>query len=424
MDIDKEYELLKKLNFERISGTDSEQQACYLIKDELKKSGIKSSIEEFDVVRNQVHKVKFEVLEPYQMVYEATAYMGCINTTKEGLICDLAYFESDTEVSRKRVEGKIALVNGYLNMKTFKALMEANAKGFITFNGDVDQKENDLDPRELRSVLQEFGNVPGVNLKVHDAMELIEKRASKVKIVVDQEMIHTKSYNLICDFNYGSEDLVAVTAHYDSVPNSKGVYDNATGSVCLYAMALKLKDLKLKHNVRLIWCGSEERGLLGSKAYVKDHCNELENIKLSVNIDMIGSIMGKRIAVSTADMSLVHFIDYYAKMKGYPLESKQGVYSSDSTPFADMGVPAVSFARCTAPGTGRIHCRFDVIEHLSKHMLEEDTQFIFEFVKDMANAYVIPLIREIPDNMKEELDKYLGRDLLKKDNEKKDDQAC
>lgn len=417
MNINKEYELLNRLYFERLGGTEEELKACEMIADELKALGLDSRIEAFDVVRNTVQKVKFEVTEPYHKVYEATAYMGCVNT--EGLSAELAYFESDTAVSRENVKGKIALVNGYLGMKTFKALCEAHAVGFITYNGDVDQEENDLDPRELRKTVQEFGNIPGVNIRIHDAMELIENQASHVNIVIEQTMQDKQSHNLICDIKGESDDWIVCTAHYDSVPNSRGAYDNATGSVCLYSIAEELKDKPLKHNVRLIWCGSEERGLLGSKAYVKDHKDELEQIKLVVNVDMIGSILGKRIAVSTADMSLVNYIDYYAKMVGYPLESSQGVYSSDSTPFADAGVPAISFARDSG-NAARIHCRFDVMEHLSKKMLEEDTEFILKFVEAMANAYVIPVVREMPDNMKEELDKYLGRNLLKKEKEKKE----
>lgn len=412
MFIEKEYELLEKLYFERIGGTESELKACNLIKDELSKIGLESHIEAFDVSRNNVEKVSFEVVYPYQKIYEATAYMGCTNT--EAFEGELAYFESDTEVSRKNVEGKIALINGYMNMKTYKAINEAKAIGFITFNGDIDQKENDLDPRELRAQLQEFGNIPGINIRVNDAMELVELHAAKVKITIQQEMFTTQSHNLICDLKGTSNDWIVCTAHYDSVPHSKGAYDNATGSVCLYALANELKEINLNHNVRFIWCGSEERGLLGSKAYVKDHKDEMDQIKLVVNVDMIGSTMGRRIAVSTADLSLVNFIDYYAKIKGFPLESSQDVYSSDSTPFADAGVPAVSFARITPQGAGKIHCRFDVLEHLSKRMLEEDTDFILKFVLEMANAYVIPVIREIPENMKKELDKYLGRTLTNK----------
>lgn len=415
MNISKEYELLNQLYFERISGTESELKACRIIADELTKIGLESRIEAFDVVRNTVQKVKFEVTEPFRKIYEATAYMGCVNA--DGLSAELAYFESDTPVSRKNAEGRIALVNGYLGMNKFKALCEAHAIGFITYNGDIDREENDLDPRELRESSQVFGNMPGVNIRIQDAIELIERQATHVKLTVEQTMQDEKSHNLICEIKGESEDWIVCCAHYDSVPNSKGAYDNATGAVCLYSIAEELKDRHLKHNIRFIWCGSEERGLLGSKAYVKDHGEELEHIKLVVNVDMLGSVLGNRIAVSTADMSLVHYIDYYARVEGYPLESSQGVYSSDSTPFADAGVPAVSFARGSA-GTARIHCRFDVMEHLSQRILGEDTEFILKFVETMANAYVIPVVREMPDNMKEELDKYLGRDLLKKEEKK------
>ena len=413
----KEYKLLEKLYFERIGGTDKELEACHIIQDELKQLGLESYIEDFDVVTNHVSKVSLEVLKPYQKTYEATAYMGCVNT--QGLVGELCYFESDNAVSKKQVCGKIALVNGYLGMKSFKAISEAKAVGFITYNGNIDREENDLDPRELRESLQEFGNLPGVNIRVEDAMEMVAKGASEVRIVVEQTIEKVSSHNLICDITKESEDMIVCTAHYDSVPHSKGAYDNATGSVCLYGLAKELKDKKLAHNLRLIWCGSEERGLLGSKAYVAAHQEEMENIKLCVNVDMIGSIMGRRIAVCTSDMSLVHYMDYFGKIKGFPIEVSQGVYSSDSTPFADNGVPAVSFARITSPGTGEIHSRYDVMEHLSESMLLQDTSFICEFVSEMANSFVIPIPKEIPDNMKEEIDKYYGRDLKKKEEEDK-----
>lgn len=413
----KEYKLLEKLYFERIGGTDKELEACHIIQDELKQLGLESRIEPFDVVTNHVSKVSLEVLKPYQKTYEATAYMGCVNT--QGLVGELCYFESDNAVSKKQVCGKIALVNGYLGMKTFKAITEAKAVGFITYNGNIDREENDLDPRELRESLQEFGNLPGVNIRVEDAMEMVAKGASEVRIVVEQTIEKVSSHNLICDITKESEDMIVCTAHYDSVPHSKGAYDNATGSVCLYGLAKELKDKKLAHNLRLIWCGSEERGLLGSKAYVAAHQDDMDQIKLCVNVDMVGSIMGRRIAVCTSDMSLVHYMDYFGKIKGFPIEVSQGVYSSDSTPFADNGVPAVSFARITSPGTGEIHSRYDVMEHLSESMLLQDTSFICEFVSEMANSFVIPIPKEIPDNMKEEIDKYYGRDLKKKEEEDK-----
>ena len=98
---EKEYELLKKLYFERIGGTDKELEACHIIQDELKQLGLESHIEAFDVTQNHVSKVLLEVLKPYQKTYEASAYSGCVNT--DGLVGEVSYFESDNAVSRKQV---------------------------------------------------------------------------------------------------------------------------------------------------------------------------------------------------------------------------------------------------------------------------------------------------------------------------------
>lgn len=412
----KEYELLEKLYFERIGGTADELKACHIIQDELKAIGLDSTIESFEVVKNEVSQVVFEVLEPYHKTYEATAYSDCANT--DGLECELYYFEADNEVCKREVKGKIALVNGYLGMKVYKSICEAGAKGFITFNGDIDLAVNDLDPRELRKPLHTFGVLPGVNIRVEDAMEIVDKHATKVRIVTKQTVSTSLSHNLICDIKGESDDVLVMSAHYDSVPHSKGAYDNGTGSVALYAIADELKDKQLKHTVRFIWCGSEERGLLGSKAYVADHKDELDAIKLCINIDMIGNTMGSRHAVCTSEEAFVHYLDYHGKMNGFPIQVTQGVYSSDSTPFADAGIPSVSFARWATRGTGEIHSRYDVIEHISERMLGEDTEYICKVVEDLACAYMIPVKKEMPQNMKDEIEKYYGRTLVKKEETK------
>lgn len=409
--MNKEYELLKKLYFVRTGGSEEELEACRIIQKELEELGYESHLESFDVSMTSDSQAYMEVLAPYNKKYEVTAYEACDNL--EELSGELYYFEQDTPVCRKAVKGKIALINGYLNMRTLNALSEAGAIGFISYSGDVDREYNDLDVREYRDMIRPFGNIPGIHMKVTDAMELVQLNASALKFGYTQKVSTVHSHNVVCDIKGESDEIIAVTAHYDSVPFSKGAYDNATGSVCLYKIAELLKNQPLKHNIRLIWCGSEERGLLGSRAYVKQHEDELKNIKLCVNIDMIGSIMGKRCAVCASEMSLVHYTDYYAKMNGYPCEVTQGPYSSDSTPFAEAGVPGLTFARLTHPGTGSIHSYRDVLEILSERLLNEDCVFISDYVKHMANAYIIPVEQSIPDNVKKDIDKMFARDLLK-----------
>lgn len=422
INVDKEYALLEDLYFERIGGSADEERAAKIIQDYLKQEGLDSHIEEFEVNAADISEATLDVLEPYQKSYKVEGYKSSGCTPKDGLVSELCYFECDNPVSVKDVKGKIALVNGYVGLKSYKAFAKAGALGFIGFNGHVDYHDEDLDvdKRELRQPLRDVAILPGVNMGVKDAMEMVDRGASKVCLKLQQEESKSMSRNVICDIKGSeeSDEVIVFTAHYDSVPFSKGAYDNATGSVALYALATYFAKHQPKRTVRFVWCGSEERGLLGSKAYCEAHKEELEKIVFCVNIDMIGSILGRRIAVATANEDVVHYTQYFANINGFPLESKQGVYSSDSTPFADNGVPAISFARITPNGGGDIHNRFDVMEHLSKRYLGEDTEFILNYSLSLVNAYVFPVKKEVPDKMKEEIDKYFLRE--KKDEKKEE----
>ncbi len=170
-----------------------------------------------------------------------------------------------------------------------------------------------------------------------------------------------------------------------------------------------MKDKPLNYGLRLVFCGSEERGLLGSKAYTRDHEAELSKIALNINLDMIGTWLGKFIAKVSAEEALVHYLTYMGAELSFPVGAKQGVYSSDSTPFADKGVPSLSFARLASGNAAPIHCRYDLPEVLSMAQMEKDIAFIAEFTRRMATSAVCPVSRDIPEKVKTELDEYLFR---------------
>ena len=124
---------------------------------------------------------------------------------------------------------------------------------------------------------------------------------------------------------------------------------------------------------------------------------------------MIGCIMGKFIACCTSEDKLVSYITYMADELGFPVKAKQDVYSSDSTPFADKGIPAVSFARIAPGNTATIHNSYDTMALMKYENMAADISFITAFSERMVNAARCPVAREMPDNMKEELDYYLLR---------------
>lgn len=61
---------------------------------------------------------------------------------------------------------------------------------------------------------------------------------------------------------------------------------------------------------------------------------------------MIGTYMGKFIACVSAEEKLSHYITYMAAEVGFPVESKTGVYSSDSTPVCRSWCSGLIFCAC------------------------------------------------------------------------------
>jgi hypothetical protein len=106
---------------------------------------------------------------------------------------------------------------------------------------------------------------------------------------------------------------------------------------------------------------------------------------------------------------MVSYVRYLAAELGWGVHARQGVYSSDSTPFADKGVPAVTFARIAPDRQATIHNRYDTMDLLSDGQMIADGEFIAEFTRRMADSSVCPAKRPLPEKVRDELDKYLLR---------------
>ena len=405
------YEMLQKIGFTRPAGSDEELRAAEIIKAECEAIGVPAIIEPFAIEDAEITTATFEILEPFRQSFEVTGYKCAENTPDEGLIADFLYVESGADVDLADARGKIVLANGYLRVPLFQKLMKAGIAGLVTMDGTIHDTDadSDLSTRTLRRTLRAFGNVPAVNIRVKDAMDLIRRGASKAKIVLKNTVVERTSHNVIAAIKGTErpEEIISFGAHYDSVPFSTGVYDNGAGSVINLEILRWFQENPPVRTVKFMWYGSEEIGLEGSWAYVKGHKDELADHKLMINVDVGGPVLGHELVLVTAEEPLVSFTDYLLKAAGLSAEVKQSIYSSDSIPFADSGVPGINFLRTGAQGAAYIHNRHDTMEFLSPEALLKTTKIVLEFSKAMANAKVFPVNREIPKNMVEEVEKYL-----------------
>lgn len=403
MDVNKINQIFADTAYIRTGGSAEELRCAQYLQAQCAEFGGNAKIEEFAVPMATIQQAK---LFADGQEIPCKGYLCAGSKTVEA---PLYYLANVDAYSLAQCKDKIVLIDGYLGYWRYQDILANGAIGFITYDGDANYADEDIDQRELRSYVSKGNKIPGVNINAKAAIRMVEQEVQQVKIVLEQEEYEGTSHNVVLDLPGESEDTIVFTAHYDSTPLSQGAYDNMSGSIGLLSMAEYFTAHLHRCSLRFVWCGSEERGLLGSKAYVAAHEDELSKMVLNINLDMIGCIMGPFHACCTSENKLVSYIQYFAQEQGFGMDAVQGVYSSDSTPFADKGVPAVSFARLASSNTATIHNSYDTVKVMKAEHMVKDIAFITAFTDRMANAARCPVAKEMPENMKEKLDIYLMR---------------
>nr|MBR4280118.1 M28 family peptidase [Clostridia bacterium] len=415
------FALLKELAYERVSCSEAEKQAAEKLLEVARSTGAQAHIEEFSVACGKVNHAKLVVTEPYVKEYEVTGYERGLSTPEGGMDLAFYYAENGEEAHLANVKGKAVMVNGRLGKKLYEKLMKAGVAAILTYDGTtLDRRgETDCDIRKLREVLtEECGPCTALHMRTMDAVEIVRRGAKKMHIELDAQDYEGTSQN-VCAVIEGTEypeEIISFGAHYDSVYFSTGVYDNMSGSVIIMELLRYFAEHKPARTMKFNWYGSEEQGLLGSKAWVKAHEDELSKHVLMINIDVAAPVLGKNVAPVLATEKAVGYVDALMREAGIACDTKMDIYSSDCIPFADKGVPAVNLLRFGVPGAGYIHDRRDNLKsnYLSVEALDITLQQALMFAKRVDGAKVFPIERKISDEIVKKVDEYLFKKKDKK----------
>ena len=216
-----------------------EEKAAERIQKTLDSFGVESHLEEFSFDTFQIKKAKLKVTEPYTKEYTVTGYGRCGNTAEDGLEAPFAYAENGDDISLAYVSGKIVMVNDPVRKDMYRKLVKAGAVGFISIAGSPLDEGVDLVPRAYalpknlpgeekkeagREAVNYDNRIPGVSIHYKDAIELVTKGASQVCLSVEQEIVTRTSRNIVAriEGTDKAEEILTLTAHYDSVPEDRG----------------------------------------------------------------------------------------------------------------------------------------------------------------------------------------------------------
>ncbi len=412
-----QYDLVKKLSFVRFGGTEAELSAAQLLLSEISSLGGSAELEEFSIPAWEI-KTCSVVADGRALDVSPWGLSG--GFPEGGVDLRLIYLEDCSASALYGIDdlsGYAVLVND-MNVDKYKLLYERRASAILVISGRwySSPENSDFLERHLRPAFQKFGKIPSFYVWAKDAADLVRDEVETIHIELVQEELTHVSRNVVAVIpgrELTGESLV-VTAHYDSVKIGTGSWDNATGAATAMYLYRHFLANPPKRTLRFVWCGSEEQGLLGSRAYVEAHPELVrDEIKFCVNFDMCGTVLGTNRITVTAGEDVKHFAEAFCREYGLNASVNRDVRSSDSACFADEGVPSVDLIRSTP--TAEIHTRHDLIDTLSAKQLKRDGDFAVAFIERIIGAVQLPTERVMPKDMVEKIDKYFRRDLLPKE---------
>lgn len=122
----------------------------------------------------------------------------------------------------------------------------------------------------IRQELAQFGEVKQHNFKF--------------KGTIYQNLI----LDLCVDEKVINQPIILIGAHYDTVLNSPGADDNATGIAVLLELAQFFSKNKANYPLRFVAFDLEEYGLIGSRAYAELLKQQKQPVKLMLSLEMLG----------------------------------------------------------------------------------------------------------------------------------------
>ena len=255
--------------------------------------------------------------------------------------------DEQTEAWRKRIS-KTGLNSKDLAL----ALEKAGAAGIVASNWSSGFGVNKIFDAKTKKI-------PTIDIALEDyglLYRLVEAgKDPRISVLADsKEMGMMPTYNTVAEIK-GSEkpdEYVMLSAHFDSWDGATGATDNGTGTLVMMEAMRILKQVypNPKRTILAGHWGSEEQGLNGSRAYVEDHPQIVQNIQALFNQDN-----GTGRVVTIGGAGFLHSYDYIGRwLARVPAGYKQALETrfpgspagggSDNASFVAAGVPAFSLS--------------------------------------------------------------------------------
>ncbi len=172
---------------------------------------------------------------------------------------------------------------------------------------------------------------------------------------------HSKLPNVVCTLVGETTRIIIVGGHFDHVTAGGGFVDNWSGASLLPSLYESLKTVLRRHTFVFIGFTDEEKGLIGSRAYVHALSKEeAANISGMVNLDSLGTSTTK-LELNRGSKVLANALAAVAQYFKLPLTivDVHAVGRSDSDSFQDRKIPALNLHSLTQETWPILHTNQD-----------------------------------------------------------------
>ena len=400
----------------REAGTEGEQLALAYISDRFEALGLKPMGEDGNFVQPfpfyvpvridmatqlQLAGQVLEIGEDfYPLAYSANGTLENRELVQAGFgieAPELGYSDYEAGAS---YEGKVVVINysspdgvhphskyiAYHDLeKRVQTATEKGAAGLIVYNPD--RNLTDPNPSFTRILGRQL---PVVFLRSHRA-HLLEEATAVDQLAVQMEEQTRTGHNVAGLLDREAEQTVIIGAHYDHLgwggegsryldgpAIHNGADDNASGVAAMLELAhyFSSGEAYSAYNLLFIAFSAEEKGLLGSKYFVRQSPIKFKTVNYMINMDMVGRLNAEKELVINGVGTSPAWEEVLPTLACYDIRLKttrSGIGPSDHTSFYLQDVPVLHFFTGTHAD---YHRPEDDAEKVNYEGLAEVTAFI------------------------------------------------
>jgi carboxypeptidase Q len=250
--------------------------------------------------------------------------------------------------------------------------------------------------------------VPTITLAVEHYNRMVRVLAKGVPVKVELN-VQTKFYDETTPNGFNTiaeipgsdpklkDEVVMLGAHFDSVAAATGATDNATGSAAMMEAMRILKAIgaKPRRTIRVALWGGEEEGLLGSRAYVREHFGDPatmalkpDHAKLAAYFNSDNGTGRVRGIWLQGNLAVQPIFEQWMKPLadlGVVEAGPRSVSSTDHVSFNDVGLPGFQFMVDRLEYNSRTHhSNMDVFDRVQRDDMIQQATVIAVFAYNAA----------------------------------------